>query len=154
MRASIFAELERRGIPFEATPFPRDLRTVEEVAELVGMVPARIAKALLIRVDCCRSMVVALPGSKQLDLCGLAARLELRSVRLAKRSQVCSLAGVEVGAVTPLLAMVRGDIDVVLDTELLAAPTVNVSSGDPRCGISLAPGSIRDATGAAVVALD
>ena len=144
---AIRVELERSGIGVVETPFPAELRTVDEVARALGMAPAQIVKAMLVTVEG-STVVVGIPGDRRLDLAGLRATLGASSVRLVPRGEIESVGGVRSGAVTPLLGLVRDDLEVLLDASLGAAGTVNVSSGDLSMGLALAAADLAAAVGA------
>ncbi|HKG40497.1 MAG TPA: YbaK/EbsC family protein [Conexibacter sp.] len=149
----VLAALTASGVAFEPTPFHGDLRTVAQVADALGLDPARIAKALLVRVDGTTLAVVVLPGNRRLDTEAVATALGAARVEMVGRAEVQSLSGVEPGAVTPLLALVRPELRVLADEALVHFKAVNVSSGSPLLGVTIAPRTLLELTHAATLKL-
>lgn len=153
LSVAVFNALAERGIRFQRTPFAADLQTVDQVAATLGIAASQIVKALLIKAEGERPLVVGLPGDRRLDPAVLGAALPGRRPRLAKRSEVAGILGVQPGAVTPLLGAV-GDVEVILDRAILSETTVNVSSGELDLGISLSPRDLLVVSGGRCLDLD
>jgi prolyl-tRNA editing enzyme YbaK/EbsC (Cys-tRNA(Pro) deacylase) len=130
---SILGFLRGSGVPFELVSLSRDVRTVEQAAAELGIPARRIAKALVTVGADGRPVIVTLPGDERLP----------PGERLVPRRQVEELIGLPPGAVTPLVRLVRRDLDVVLNDRLLTEPVINVSAGTLSLTVTIAPADLR-----------
>ena len=150
MSGNLEMELTRRGVLFQCTQFPDEVFTAEGVAKALGMKLSQIAKAILVKLSDKSYAVTVLGGDKRLDLASLPKYLDKRKAVLAKRNEIPAVTGLPVGAVTPLVALRRPLISVIMDEGLLQESVINVSSGDLRVGLNLSPAELARVVGAII----
>lgn len=141
--------LEKLGVKFELTEFPGNLFTAQAVADTLKMRLAQVAKAMLFKVgDACGVAVV--PGDRRVSLSALSQLHKGRRAALVRREHVERATGLRVGAVTPLVRLLREDIAVFIDSGVMQEPMINISTGDLKTGLSLAPGDLARAVNATI----
>jgi Cys-tRNA(Pro) deacylase len=146
----LIAALAATGIPFEQTPFPEDIFTAEGVAKSLKMSLGQVAKAMLVRVGDGSILLAVVPGDKRADLKLIKRYLNGKKVQLVDRAHVTALIGLQVGAVTPLIALANPNVQVVLDESLTTFSLINISSGDLKIGLNLSPSELATIVKAAI----
>ena len=141
------------GVEHELTGFPDKVFTAQGVADVLGMKLSQVAKAMLFKVDKKGYGVAIVPGDRRVSLRALTRVCGRGPVSLASRDEVREATGLPVGAVTPLVKLCRPDIEVYVDTLLLDEKTINISTGNLRVGLSLAPRDLVRALDAVVAAI-
>jgi Cys-tRNA(Pro)/Cys-tRNA(Cys) deacylase len=142
--------LESRRIPFEIIRYPETIHNAVELAEYVGLPPARVYKTLVVLPSGpdAKPWLVMLPGPATFDLKGAAAELGLKRLRMATRAEAENLTGLRAGGISAL-ALPRRSFHVFLSGEARQLAWVAVSAGQRGLNIKLAVEDLRQATGAA-----
>jgi prolyl-tRNA editing enzyme YbaK/EbsC (Cys-tRNA(Pro) deacylase) len=144
----LVAKLKSRNVPFELIEYDEELFTTEAVALAAKLPIHRVAKAMLLRIRN-NYRIALVPGNTKVDLAALTARWGT-AVRFADRNQAAIITGVPVGAVTPLVALARPHIRVIMDETLLTEQAINISSGVLTMGVNVSPRALQVAVEAEV----
>lgn len=125
--ARLYAELEARAIAFRVVEH-HAVFTVDESRELNVSLPGAHTKNLFLKDNGGQFWLVTVPGEIRVDLKSLPAAIGSKRLSFAKAEDLLRLLALTPGSVTPLGAMndTGGEVQVVLDTELVEAATVLV----------------------------
>jgi Cys-tRNA(Pro)/Cys-tRNA(Cys) deacylase len=134
-------ELNERGVEARFTPFSSEHYTCEAVSKDLGIPIAEVGKAMVAIATSGLIVIAVLPGDRRLNEKKLRTHLSLAKgeLRMAVPDEIHAGLGVEVGAVTPLLALHREGIRVVFDQRLSEQREINLSTGDLRVGLAVRP---------------
>jgi len=137
MRLKIEDILEEKKVPYHIIELEARAITVEDVIEYSkeDINPEEICKTILVKH---RDQYYALflRGADKVDFKKLKALIGKASI--ASRESVLKVAGVEPGAVCPLLL----DVPVLVDRRVLELERVNFGSGDHLYGVEIAAGEL------------
>ncbi|KQT42916.1 hypothetical protein ASG43_15275 [Aureimonas sp. Leaf454] len=126
-------------------------RSSEDAARAVGAPVGRIVKSLVfILSGSDLPLLLLVSGSNRVDEARLAAHVG-GAVRRASAEEVREATGFAIGGVSPFGA--TGDVQILMDEDLFAHPTVWASAGTPLHVFEIVPLALRSATGAAVLVL-
>ena len=122
----LYAALEQLGIAVTVTHHPV-VRTVEESKRLRGEVAGGHAKNLLLRNKRGELWLVVALEDTNVDLKGLAAKLQSGRLSFANGEQLEAALGIGAGAVSPLAVIndSAGRVRVVLDPRMLEVDPLN-----------------------------
>jgi len=144
--------LARAGIAFELRGYEHDpratsygLEAAQELAQALGVDPARVFKTLLASVDG-RLVVGVVPVTGQLDLKALAAAAGGKKAEMADPALAERTTGYVVGGISPIGQKRR--LPTVVDASALEHETVLVSGGRRGLDLELAPADLVRITGA------
>jgi len=144
--------LARAGIAFELRGYEHDpratsygLEAAQELAQALGVDPARVFKTLLASVDG-RLVVGVVPVTGQLDLKALAAATGGKKAEMADPALAERTTGYVVGGISPIGQKRR--LPTVVDASALEHETVLVSGGRRGLDLELAPADLVRITGA------
>src|SRR5687768_17602020 len=98
---TIIHALDQRGAHYQKTPFGGALVTVAAVASELGVTSDQIVKAMATKARDGSIIIVALPGSRRLDL-RTVIDVVGQKLELLRPDRIPALLGVPVGAVSPL----------------------------------------------------
>ncbi|MGY4512084.1 aminoacyl-tRNA deacylase [Bradyrhizobium sp. USDA 3650] len=146
----LLAALSALGLQFQETPFSDEIFTADGVAKSLGISLSQVAKAMLLRIGDGSTLVAVVPGDRRADLKQIKRHLNGKKVQIVERSHVEATIGLQVGAVTPLIALVNKKVAVVVDESLTKHSIINVSSGNLKLGININPLELASATSAAI----
>jgi Cys-tRNA(Pro) deacylase len=141
-RSKALEHLDLLSIPHRLTEFPTPVLTAQRVAESLGIRPAQVGKAMLFRIEDLGHGVAVVPGDRRADLRALSDLLGGKRVELVRRAEVQHVLGLPAGAVTPLAKLWKPRLQVFVDAGLMEEAVVNISTGDPQTGLSIAPGDL------------
>lgn len=99
-----------------------------------------------------RPILVALPGTKELDLKPLAAQVGEKKLRMATQQEAERLTGLKVGGISAL-ALLSKSWRAFLDETALAYDQIYVSGGQRGLNVRLAPADYVAVTHAVTVTL-
>jgi len=143
--------LARAGIAFELRGYEHDpratsygLEAAQELAQALGVDPARVFKTLLASVDG-RLVVGVVPVTGQLDLKALAAATGGKKAEMADPALAERTTGYVVGGISPIGQKRR--LPTVVDASALEHETVLVSGGRRGLDLELAPADLVRITG-------
>jgi len=144
----LLERLRGLNVEFDIVEYGNQLFTTEAVATAARLPSRLVAKAMLIKVAG-NYRIVVVPGSRRVDISALGKLLG-GTARFAERSQVATISGVPVGAITPLIALARPHIRVIMDRLLMSEAVINISSGRLTCGLNVSPEALRMAVDAQI----
>ncbi|MFJ4679368.1 Cys-tRNA(Pro) deacylase [Kitasatospora sp. NPDC088783] len=134
--------LDTAGVPFTVHEYAHDPAAASygaEAAEAMGVSPGRVFKTLLAETDGTLAVAVV-PVSGRLDLKALAAALGAKRAAMADPAAAERSTGYVVGGISPLGQ--RRRLRTVIDSGVLAHPTVFVSAGRRGTEVELAPADL------------
>ncbi|WP_100835765.1 Cys-tRNA(Pro) deacylase [Kitasatospora fiedleri] len=140
--------LDTAGVPFTVHEYAHDPAAASygaEAAEAMGVSPGRVFKTLLAETDGTLAVAVV-PVSGRLDLKALAAALGAKRAAMADPAAAERSTGYVVGGISPLGQ--RRRLRTVIDSGVLAHPTVFVSAGRRGTEVELAPADLVRLTAA------
>ena len=137
---------------YEITPFGGEALTCEAVEKITGLGAANIGKAMVVNVDG-RPMIVLLAGSSRLNVKAVKTVLGAKKVSLLSPQDASRATGLTLGAITPLIALERVDIQVIADRSLCSHACINISSGDPAFGVNINPNQLIGKIRAQIVSI-
>jgi len=142
--------LEAQKIPYRVHEFSPEIRSADEVADVLGIPHSQVYKTLVVTRERGRPLLVMIAGDKSLDLKRLAKALGEKKLSMASHKEAEALTGLEVGGISALSLLHKG-FSVYADQEILDLPEVYVSAGVRGINLSLRPGDLLRVTRAQVV---
>lgn len=131
--------LNELGVAFELTEFGEDVFTCEAVARKLDIKMQQVAKTMLVRSVTNEYILATLPGDRQLNLNAISQKLNGEKVHLAQPREIPTATGMPLGAVTPLLVIIRSNLKLFFDSRLLNEDLINISSGELNIGLNINP---------------
>ena len=141
------AALAAAGVPHSLHPYDHDPRSIAaggsyglEAAAALGLDAATVLKTLLVVLEDAPRPglgVAVVAVQEQLDLKAVAAALGSKRARMAEPAVAERSTGYVVGGISPLGQ--RQQLSTVVDSAVLAHPTVYVSGGRRGLDVGLAP---------------
>jgi prolyl-tRNA editing enzyme YbaK/EbsC (Cys-tRNA(Pro) deacylase) len=142
--ASVLVWLAEHAPDLKLIEHSRSTATVIEAAEVIGVVPGRIAKTLALKVGETIYLVVA-RGDARLDNAGLKAELGGRA-RMLDAEAALAATGHAVGGVCPF--GLANSLPIICDRSLLAYATVFPAAGSQTSSIEIEPERLAELVGA------
>lgn len=139
-----FAE---RGVQIDIQNFDASVHTAQQAAEALGTTVRNIVKSLVFEADG-RLVLVLCGGDRRVDTAKLASLCAARQVRKASAERTKSATGYSIGGVPPVAHATA--LPVFMDQELLGCDMVYAAAGTAHALFTIAPGVLRDASGARV----
>jgi Cys-tRNA(Pro)/Cys-tRNA(Cys) deacylase len=138
-RTNSMRMLDRLAIAYTAHHYAPERHSATEVASLLGFPAGQVFKTLVALPNGRRPrpLLAVIPGYRELDLKGLAAAADEKSVRMASLKEAEALTGLLVGGISPL-ALVSRRWRTYLDATARHYDVILVSAG--QRGINLALG--------------
>ena len=94
--------LEQHKIPYEAIPYPTDIRDAEQVAEAIGIPYHLVYKTLVassVKVGS-KPFLAVIPSERQLDLKKAASAVGEKKVQMVSQNEAESQTGLQVGGIS------------------------------------------------------
>nr|MBC7244792.1 aminoacyl-tRNA deacylase [Chloroflexota bacterium] len=145
--------LEARKIPYEAHEFSPEIRSAEEVAQVLHLPVSQVYKTLVVVRERGRPLLVMVPGDKSLDLKLLAKQVGEKKLRMATHREAEALTGLQVGGISALSLLHKG-FEIYADAAILGLSKVCISAGCRGINLSLSPRDLLQVTGARLVNLE
>jgi Cys-tRNA(Pro)/Cys-tRNA(Cys) deacylase len=142
--------LESRQVAYEVFTFSPDIRSAEEVAQVLGVPGSHVYKTLVVVREKGKPILVMIAGDRELDLKLLARSLSEKKLRMATHKEAELLTGLQVGGISALPLLGRG-FDVCIDRAALALDRIYVSAGQRGIDLCLATSDLIRVTNARVV---
>ncbi len=133
------------GLDLDVRRFPAGTRTAEDAARAIGCQVAQIVKSLVFLLDG-RPIVALVSGANRLDPARLPGRVERADADTARRATGYAIGGVPPFGHAEALA-------VYMDRDLEQFAVVWAAAGRPDAVFPIAPGRLRELSGAEVVDL-
>ena len=143
------AALDAASLECEIRTLPDSTRTAVEAAAAVGCSVGEIAKSLVFRAGE-RAVVAIMSGDNRLDPAKLAAAVGA-DVGRADADFVRAATGFAIGGVPPLGHVTPAEV--YMDPDLFRFGEIWAAAGSPFSVFAIAPGRLRDASGATVTEL-
>ncbi|WP_409294276.1 YbaK/EbsC family protein [Peribacillus sp. SCS-26] len=128
------AHLDRWGRRADVMEFESSSASVEEAAETIGVIPARIAKTLSFRGEQEKAILVVTSGEARIDNKKFRQHFGFKA-RMLTSEEVVEQTGHMVGGVCPF--GLENDLDVFLDISLKRFETVYPACGSRNSAIEL-----------------
>jgi Cys-tRNA(Pro)/Cys-tRNA(Cys) deacylase len=133
-KSNVIRLLEARQIPYQAYTYATDIRSAEDVAQVLGVPAREVYKTLVVLPPRGKPLLVLIPGPCALDLKRLAQSLGAKKLRMATHQEAEELTGLRVGGISALALLDRG-FQVYVDRTAQALTAFVVSAG--RRGMNL-----------------
>ena len=141
----VAAALRSLGVKVAIVEFSQTTRTAPDAAAALGTTVGQIVKSLVFVADG-RPVLALVAGVNRLDEGKLQALLGAARVDRADADTVRAVTGYAIGGVPPVGHAQA--MDVFLDRDLLQYDTVYAAAGTPHAVFAIAPGRLRQITGA------
>ncbi|MFM2590940.1 aminoacyl-tRNA deacylase [Vibrio sp. TBV020] len=128
--------LDAEQVTFRLLPHQTPATTIEDAAAQRGIRPEQMVKCIVLRDMSNRYAIACAPGNQSVDPKKVRALLNWRRMTCVSMEQVASLTGYQIGTVVPLL--LRTQMEIIFDQQILNEPEVTISSGSNMAGIALA----------------
>jgi Cys-tRNA(Pro)/Cys-tRNA(Cys) deacylase len=135
-KSNVIRLLAARRIPCHALMYSTAIRSAEDVAQVLGFPAHEVYKTLVVLPPHARPLLVAIPGSRVLDLKRLAQAIGEKKLRMATQQEAENLTGLQVGGISALALLERG-FHVYLDQSAQALTTFLVSAGQRGMNLQL-----------------
>lgn len=135
-KSNVIRLLEVRQIPYQAYTYAPDIRSAEDVAQVIGMPAREVYKTLVVLPLRGKPLLVIIPGSCALDLKRLAQSLGEKKLRMAAHKEAEQLTGLQVGGISALALLDRG-FQVYVDGAAQALTEFVVSAGQRGMNLRL-----------------
>jgi Cys-tRNA(Pro)/Cys-tRNA(Cys) deacylase len=94
--------LESQNIPYRAYTYSTDIRSAEDVAQVLGIPAQEVYKTLVVLAPHGKPLLVIIPGPCALALKQLAQALGEKKLRMASHREAEELTGLQVGGISAL----------------------------------------------------
>ena len=137
------------GYGYSPVVLPKSARTSVEAAEALGCSVAQIAKSLVFRGrDSGRGVLVVASGVNRVDEKRLGRTIG-EKVQKPDADFVREVSGFTIGGVPPV--GLAGDLETIIDEDLLQHEVVWAAAGNPKAVFSLDPKDLESMTGGRVM---
>lgn len=121
--------LEQHKIPYEAIPYPDDLRDAEVIAEVLGVPPHLVYKTLVAApVEGGKPCLAILSAADSLDLKKLALVMGVKKASMLSHKEAEQTTGLKVGGISAL-ALTHKQWPVFLDQSATEQEHILISAG-------------------------
>jgi Cys-tRNA(Pro)/Cys-tRNA(Cys) deacylase len=127
-KSNVIRLLEARQIPYRAYTYATDMRSAEDVAQVLGVPAREVYKTLVVLPPRGKPLLVLIPGPCALDLKRLAQALGEKKLRMAAHEEAEELTGLQVGGISAL-ALLDRSFQVYVDRAAHALTEFVVSAG-------------------------
>lgn len=127
--------LDSKGIKYRLLPHDKEVFTCGEAARIRGVVLDEMVKCIMLVDKDGKHVLACLLADKKLDPSRAREIAGTQRLSFATKEQIKEVLGYTMGAVPPFVF--EADVKVVFDNEISKKEKVNISSGDPGCGIEL-----------------
>lgn len=149
--ASALQALVEEVVIHDHSSLPREIRSPDDFSRAVGIPLSRVTKSLFLsRPDGGYAIAVAGMG-RRIDFKRVAAALGVPRVEVASPPELEAKVGYPRNGVSPL--GIPEDVPIILDAQLLDAPTITVGGGAVGIEVELSPGTLRSLVGPLVLAI-
>jgi Cys-tRNA(Pro)/Cys-tRNA(Cys) deacylase len=135
-KSNVIRMLEARHIPYQAYTYATDIRSAEDVAQVLGISAHEVYKTLVVLPPRGKPLLVVIPGSCALDLKRLAQALGEKKLRMATHREAEELTGLQVGGISALSLLDRG-FQVYVDQAAQTITMFIVSAGQRGMNLRL-----------------
>lgn len=137
METKITQLLDSKGIKYKLLPHEKPVFTCEDAAKERKAPLGEMIKCLLLVDKKKNYFLVCMTADKMIDTQKVKEVIKCQRLSFASEQEIEEVLGYEMGAIPPLL--LKTDILIIFDKEIEKKDKVNISSGDPKAGLELAP---------------
>jgi Cys-tRNA(Pro) deacylase len=141
--------LRERGVAFTPHLYRYQGGGAKASAEILGVLPARVAKTLIFETSEAEPLCVIMNGPYETSLKALARELGKKSIEPCPVARAEALTGYRVGGISPFGQ--RTAMPMYMQIDLFEFDSVLVNGGQRGFLVELAPGVIETITGAEIV---
>ena len=127
-KSNVMRLLEAQRLPYQAYTYSPEVRSAEEVAQVLGVPAHQVFKTLVVLPIRGKPLLVLIPGPQTLDLKRLAQAVGEKRLRMATQKEAETLTGLRVGGISALALLDRG-FQIYVDRSAAALAEVIVSAG-------------------------
>ena len=153
LHEQVAAALEELRLPIvihDHSSFELPVLSPNDVSRTLGISLGRITKSVLLQQQSGTRFVLAVcPIDRRIDMASISRHLGLGRLEVAVEASVSKKCGYQRLGVSPL-GLPR-DVVVVIDTSLMAYPTVVVGGGNVGIEVELSPWDLAEACNAQIV---
>jgi Cys-tRNA(Pro)/Cys-tRNA(Cys) deacylase len=135
-KSNVLRLLEARHIPYQIYTYATDIRSAEDVAQVIGVPAWEVYKTLVVLPPRGKPLLVLTPGPCALDLKRLAQSLSEKKLRMATHKEAEALTGLQVGGISALALLDRG-FQVYVDQTAQSLTAFVVSAGQRGMNLRL-----------------
>ena len=150
-KSNLMRLLEARRIPYHAYTYDPDIRSAEDVAQVLGVPVQDVYKTLVVLPSRGKPLLVIIPAACALDLKRLAHALGEKKLRMATHREAEELTGLQVGGISALALLDHG-WQVYVDQAAQHVTEFIVSGGQRGMNLRLHVGDFMSMTRARFVA--
>jgi Cys-tRNA(Pro)/Cys-tRNA(Cys) deacylase len=150
-KSNVMRLLEARHIPYQAYTYSAEIRSAEDVAQVLGVPAHQVLKTLVVLPTRGKPLLVIIPGPCALDLKRLAHALGEKRLRMATQKEAEALTGLQVGGISALALLDRG-FRIYVDRAAAGLAAVIVSAGQRGMNLRLRTADFVRVTQARLVA--
>jgi prolyl-tRNA editing enzyme YbaK/EbsC (Cys-tRNA(Pro) deacylase) len=136
------------GLAIEVREMAESTRTAEEAAAACGVTVGQIVKSLVFSGASGRPYLFLVSGTNRVNEKGVAGHLG-EKLKRPDADAVRALTGYAIGGIPPFGHDTK--LATYIDRDLLQYGVVWAAAGTPKAVFRVAPGKLRDATGAVVI---
>lgn len=129
--------LDSKGIKYKLLPHDKEVFTCEDAAKARGGNIDEMIKCIMLVDKSGKYVLACIFATGKVDLTKVKEIAGTRRLSFATKDQIQEVLGFVMGAVPPFVF--DADVIVVFDNEITRKEKVNISSGDPKCGLELSP---------------
>jgi prolyl-tRNA editing enzyme YbaK/EbsC (Cys-tRNA(Pro) deacylase) len=148
--ARVVAYAKERGVDIDVKRFSGTTRTAEDAARQIGTEVKRIVKSLVFMVKS-KPVVVLCSGDNRVSLVRLEEIFRTEDVRRATAEEAKAHTGYAIGGVPPFAY--AGNIDLILDEDLVRFDTVWAAAGLPDAVFEISVNDLERLTAAGSAAV-
>lgn len=129
--------LDSQKVKYIARELPSEKLGALESARLMNVVEDQVFKTIVTKRDKGKSVLVVVPGSRVVDLKGLASFLGEKKMHLPTEREAEQMTGLQAGGISPL-ALINKGFQVVIDSSAQGFDEIFISGGQRGLNIQLA----------------
>lgn len=142
--------LEATGVSYEAAAYDPSITSAEGVAEALGVSPSEVYKTLVMARDGGDTLLVMVPGDRDVSPKILARSIGVRSVAMVAKRDAERLTGLQTGGIGAL-ALLGRRFTVLIDRDALEREWIYVNGGRRGLNLRVPVAGLIRLTGAQVV---
>lgn len=131
--------LAETAVKYELVVTPQDASSCADVAKARGIDIAHVVKCMVAEDDRDGVHIMLVPGDRKVRLKKVRKIADVPSIEFMQPEKLSGMYGVVVGAISPIHFLDVPTVRFYMDNTVFSAVAVDVSSGDPRAGILIAP---------------
>jgi Cys-tRNA(Pro)/Cys-tRNA(Cys) deacylase len=139
--------LDALEVPYRTFTHPGPVESLEQAARERGQTPDQVVRSIVFRIGKDDYIMVLIAGARQVSWPGLRKHLGQSRLTMANETELRSVTGYEVGAVSPF--GLPGPMRILVDQGVFAPQEVSIGSGVRGVAVILHPDDLKRALGEA-----